>query len=199
MIDITKIKVGSKVHYIPYPGCNESKYEKGIVKEIPSRTKEYVLVVYKCRGNWDNFMDYTGVLTNIKDLEYGWEYKARIVVICGSSKYTDIMVVTAWYLEKYEAKIAMSLRLLPVWYTNIPDHLAEHEGIADQMDALHLRKINIADEVFVVDFDDYIGESTYREIKYAEKLGKPIRYFSKDYIGTKVLEKILKCTSNQDN
>ena len=36
---------------------------------------------------------------------------------------------------------------------------------------LHLCKIDLADEIFVVDRDNYIGDSTCRGISYAEKTG----------------------------
>jgi bifunctional DNase/RNase len=55
------------------------------------------------------------------------------------------------------------------------------------MDELHLRKIDLADEIFVVDFNGYIGESTANEIEYAKRHGKVVRYFSHDLIGNAVL------------
>lgn len=51
-----------------------------------------------------------------------------------------------------------------------------------RLDDLHLRKIDLADNVFVVNPatpehpDGYIGESTRREIEYATQLGKPVTY-----------------------
>ena len=39
-----------------------------------------------------------------------------------------------------------------------------------------VRKIDLADEVFVINKDGYIGESTKREIEYAKAKGKPIFY-----------------------
>ena len=42
------------------------------------------------------------------------------------------------------------------------------------LDELHLRKIDLADAVFVVDPGGYIGESTTREIAYARSTGKPV-------------------------
>lgn len=78
----------------------------------------------------------------------------------------------------------MSLHLLPYWYPDCPpDHLAEHEGVAEDMDALHLRKIDLSDEIFVVNRADYIGKSTANEIAYAEKKGKRVRYYTCDSIG----------------
>jgi hypothetical protein len=44
------------------------------------------------------------------------------------------------------------------------------------LDELHKRKIDLADEVLVLNVGGYIGESTRSEIEYAEKLGKPIDY-----------------------
>jgi hypothetical protein len=116
--------------------------------------------------------------------------KPKIIVICGSSKFVDIMAVVAWLLERDEGAIALGLHLLPWWYATkeeVPDHLAEHEGVAAQMDELHLRKIDIADEVFVVNFDDYIGESTRREIEYSQGQGKTLRWLTHDPIGLAVL------------
>ena len=112
--------------------------------------------------------------------------KPKIVCLCGSSRFVDIMAVVAWLLEKDEGKIAMGLHLLPRWYPDAPEHhLAEAEGVAEQMDELHLRKIDIADEIFVIDWTDYIGESTSKEIRYAKDNGVPIRYLTNEskYMG----------------
>ena len=113
--------------------------------------------------------------------------KPKIVVLCGSSRFVDIMAVCAWLIEKKENAIAMGLHLLPRWYCgDVDDHIAEHEGVANAMDELHLRKIDLCDEIFVVNHDDYIGESTNREITYAVKHNKKIRWFSHDEIGAKL-------------
>jgi hypothetical protein len=44
------------------------------------------------------------------------------------------------------------------------------------LDTLHLRKIDLADRVLIVNPGGYVGESTRREIAYAQAAGKPIRY-----------------------
>ncbi len=117
--------------------------------------------------------------------------KPKIVVMCGSSRFVDIMAVTEWLIERNELAITMGLNLLPQWYPDCPpDHLAEFEGCAKEMDELHLRKIDLADEIFVVDWGGYIGESTANEIEYAEANSKRIRYFSCDIIGQQVCELI---------
>ena len=100
------------------------------------------------------------------------------VCICGSSRFIGEMAVKAWELEK-TGVLTLSCHLLPSWYTDVPDHLAEHEGVAAILDELHLRKIDMADRVFIMNCEDYIGERTAIEIKYAQDHGKPIEYFLK--------------------
>ena len=118
--------------------------------------------------------------------------KPKVVVLCGSSRFVDIMAVCAYIIERDEQAIVMSLHLLPNWYSfePIPDHLAEHEGVAKAMDELHLRKIDIADEIFVVNYEHYVGDSTANEVRYAQNLSKAIRWFTDDRVGRIVDGKI---------
>ncbi len=63
----------------------------------------------------------------------------------------------------------------PLWDNDIK--LAE---LKSRLDALHRAKIDLADEVVVVsDHTGYVGASTQAEIVYAEKLGKPVRRWSR--------------------
>ena len=59
-----------------------------------------------------------------------------------------------------------------------PQH-NNHE-LKSMLDELHLRKIDLADEVLVLDVDGYIGESTRREIEYAKQQAKFIKYLSQE-------------------
>ena len=115
-------------------------------------------------------------------------YKPKVIVLCGSSKFCQPMAVCAWLLEKHEGAITMGRHLLAEFYfrRSVPHNLAEHEGVADAMDELHLRKIDLADEIFLVNCNGYIGDSTRREIAYATKRGLPIREYEDDYIGEEV-------------
>lgn len=49
-------------------------------------------------------------------------------------------------------------------------------GTKEMLDDMHLRKIDLADEIFVINVEGYIGESTRREISYAKKIGKKVNY-----------------------
>jgi hypothetical protein len=116
----------------------------------------------------------------------------RVVVLCGSSRFVQEMAVCAWLLERDEKAISLSLHLLPSWYPDIcDDHLAEKEGAAADMDMLHLRKIDLCDEIFVVNRGHYIGDSTRKEIEYAMSIGKKIRWYTHEEIGAKVEQMIL--------
>ncbi len=95
------------------------------------------------------------------------------------------MAVTMWEMERDLNIIALGCHLLPAWYWSnagpdgIPvqsDHQAEAEGVSEHMDRLHRHKIDLADEVFVINVDNYIGDSTRKEIEYAASTGKPVRY-----------------------
>lgn len=57
-------------------------------------------------------------------------------------------------------------------------HGAEALGqdVVERLDELHLRKIDLADSVFVLNVGGYIGESTRNEVNYAKSIGKPISY-----------------------
>lgn len=102
--------------------------------------------------------------------------RPEILCICGSSRFIEHMAVMAWELEKGGA-IVLSLHLLPRWYCgDVDDHMAEAQGVADAMDELHLRKIDLADKVLVMNVGGYIGDSTRREIAYATRTGKPVAY-----------------------
>jgi len=107
--------------------------------------------------------------------------KPKIICICGSSRFVAEMAILRWELEKLGA-ITLGMHLMPNGYGKTRgygkeyDHLAELEGVAKKMDELHLRKIDMSDEIFVYNKNGYIGESTRKEIEYAKKLGKLIKY-----------------------
>lgn len=50
-------------------------FQNGRVKGFPDGNKKAVWVVYHCNGDWDFFMNYTGILSEIKYLKHGWREK----------------------------------------------------------------------------------------------------------------------------
>ena len=54
------------------------------------------------------------------------------------------------------------------------------EGTKEMLDDMHKRKIDMADAIFVINVDGYIGQSTKSEIEYAIMKGKRVDYLEKD-------------------
>jgi len=102
--------------------------------------------------------------------------RPHIVCLCGSTRFMDAFFATGWQFT-LEGKIVLSVGVCK--HTDAEGgHGAEMIGpdVADQLDELHLRKIDLADSVFVLNVGGYIGESTAKEIAYAQKTNKPIGY-----------------------
>jgi hypothetical protein len=107
--------------------------------------------------------------------------KPEIICICGSTRFADTHAIKRWEFEREGKAICLMINYLPVWYAQAhgwdkPDHLGEQAGNKDVLDELHMRKIDLADRVYVVNPGGYIGHSTQREIEYAKKIGKPVEY-----------------------
>lgn len=92
--------------------------------------------------------------------------RPEIVCICGSTRFVD---------EMRAANRDLTFAGVIVVAPGEADKLITNEQkIA--LDALHLRKSDLADRVLVVNPGGYIGESTRREIAYAHATGKPISF-----------------------
>lgn len=107
--------------------------------------------------------------------------KPVIVCLCGSTRFYEAFQ-EANYDETMAGKIVLSVGFYP---HSVEAH-GHGEGVGHNsqekvaLDELHKRKIDLADEVLVLDVDGYIGTSTRSEIEYAEQHGKGIRYLSKE-------------------
>ena len=87
----------------------------------------------------------------------------KIVTICGSMKFENEMKKVAFILEtKHDMSVYNEDRL----------ELGEDEIAA--LNSAHLKKIELADAVYVVDLHGYIGEQVKKEIAFARKLGKEV-------------------------
>jgi hypothetical protein len=96
-----------------------------------------------------------------------------VVVLCGSTKFKR-EYVRANFLETMAGKVVLSVG----WFSHADGHAYQPTGEEKaRLDELHLRKIEMADEVLVVNVGGYVGENTRREIAHALALGKPVRYF----------------------
>ena len=55
----------------------------------------------------------------------------------------------------------------------------DEESKKEMIDDMHKRKIDMSDEIFVINKNGYIGTSTKSEIEYAIKTGKKVNYMEK--------------------
>lgn len=105
----------------------------------------------------------------------------KIICLCGSTRFTEQMLVLQWQLTK-QGLIVLSWCALPDSYTR-ESHIGDIEGVKEIVDEVHKRKIDLADEVFVLNINGYIGESTRSEINYAIKTNKPVEYLEQSPSG----------------
>jgi len=95
----------------------------------------------------------------------------KIVCLCGSTRFSK-----AFRAANLRETLAGRIVLTIGCDFKSDDALGLTLVDKARLDELHLRKIDLADEVLVLDVDGYIGESTAREIAYATAEGKLIRY-----------------------
>lgn len=95
----------------------------------------------------------------------------KIITLCGSTRFKD---------EFMEAQKDLTLSGNIVITVGLFGHSGDEEvwkpGVKEMLDDMHLRKIDLADEIFVINVNGYIGESTQHEIAYAKSAGKKVNY-----------------------
>ena len=99
-----------------------------------------------------------------------------VVCLCGSTRFKGAFD-EANYLETMSGKIVLSVGFF--MHATDNKHGSEVGATPEQkigLDVLHFRKIDICDEILVLNVGGYIGESTAREIAYAKSIGKLVRY-----------------------
>ena len=106
--------------------------------------------------------------------------KYPVVTLCGSTRFKNEFMETQKRLT-LEGNIVISVGLFghagdkEVWENMDEGTLTKTKEMLDDM---HKRKIDMADEIMVIDVDGYIGESTESEIEYAKSQGKFISFYN---------------------
>ncbi len=95
----------------------------------------------------------------------------RVITLCGSTRFKDQFLKMQKELT-LDGNIVISVGLF--------GHSGDNEVLDSEtkrmLDDMHKRKIDMADEIYVINVDGYIGESTKSEIEYAIKTGKGVVY-----------------------
>lgn len=97
--------------------------------------------------------------------------RMKVITICGSTRFKEQFLEQQKRLT-LEGNVVISVGL----FGHSGDEEVWKPGMKEMLDKMHLQKIDMADEIFVINVGGYIGESTKREIAHAEQSGKPVRY-----------------------
>jgi len=95
----------------------------------------------------------------------------KIITLCGSTKFKDEFIREQKRLT-LEGNIILTVGL----FGHSGDNEVWNEGVKEMMDDMHKRRIDLSDEIFVINKNGYIGESTRSEIEYAIKTKKIVKY-----------------------
>lgn len=97
--------------------------------------------------------------------------KYKVITLCGSTKFKDDFLREQKRLT-LEGNIVISVGL----FGHSGDSEVYTQGAKEMLDDMHKRKIDMSDEIFVINKNGYIGESTKSEIEYAIKTNKKVNY-----------------------
>ena len=97
--------------------------------------------------------------------------KYPVITLCGSTRFKEQFLEVQKRLT-LEGNIVISVGL----FGHSGDDEVWTEGTKEMLDDMHKRKIDMADAIYVINVDGYIGESTRSEIEYAKRNGKEVRY-----------------------
>ena len=95
----------------------------------------------------------------------------KVITLCGSTRFKEQFLETQKLLT-LKGNIIISVGL----FGHSGDDEVWTEGTKQMLDDMHKRKIDMADEIFVINVNGYIGSSTKSEIEYALKTGKKVNY-----------------------
>lgn len=97
--------------------------------------------------------------------------KYKIITLCGSTKFKD-----DFFKEQKRLTLEGNIVISVGMFGHSGDDEALDEKTKEMLDDMHKRKIDLADEIFVINKNGYIGSSTKSEIEYAIKTGKLVKY-----------------------
>lgn len=106
----------------------------------------------------------------------------KVITLCGSTRFKDEFMKAQKELT-LKGNIVISVGLFghsgdwEVWENMDEGTITKTKEMLDDM---HKRKIDMADEIFVINVGGYIGSSTKSEIEYALKNGKKVNYLEEN-------------------
>lgn len=172
-------------------GLIRRRYLFDKITELENEARERIRKVHLGSAEYQKYMEQLNerslmkkmILTApaVSDTNVGgeWSDKERVykvITLCGSTRFKKEFEEVQRKLT-LEGNIVLSVGLFSHAEENGEDW-AEN-GIKEMLDDIHKRKIDMSDEIFVINKDGYIGNSTASEIEYAKSKRMPIRYMEK--------------------
>jgi hypothetical protein len=104
-----------------------------------------------------------------------------VVCLCGSTRFWKEFQ-RASLRETMKGRIVLSIGAASGTDDEHFGNLSKEEyaAVKQMLDELHKRKIDMCDQVLILNVDGYVGESTRSEWQYALALGKQIRWLEPD-------------------
>ena len=95
--------------------------------------------------------------------------KYNIITLCGSIRFKEEFL-------KVQEKLTLdgNIVFIPNFFSSLKGEISIE--MKEMLDEMHRQKIDMSDEVFVINLNGYIGESTKSEIEYAISKGKNVSY-----------------------
>ncbi len=96
--------------------------------------------------------------------------KYNVITLCGAIKFKE-------EFEKIQEELTLAgnIVLTPNFFHSVKKEEINNE-IKNMLDEMHKQKIDMSDEIYVINVGEYIGESTKSEIEYAKTKNKKISY-----------------------
>ena len=156
-------KIGDKVQII---GGTREKWRMGFIRKV-----------------WDDNW-YSVILSDLKPVEVlapsiDLRLFPKVICLSGSTRFErayERAMIEETLAGNIVLSIGVNMRTDPARYMLSDKSDEELTQIKEGLDELHLRKIDMADELLVLNVDGYMGESTSREVQYAKDNNKLIRY-----------------------
>jgi hypothetical protein len=99
--------------------------------------------------------------------------KRKIITLCGSTRYPKAF-------HEWNSQLTLQGHVVLSVGVFIHSGVPITETQKQLLDTVHLAKIDLSDEIFVLDVGGHIGSSTQNEINYAKSQGKIVRFLSQE-------------------
>lgn len=97
----------------------------------------------------------------------------KVITLCGSTRFKE-----DFERVNKELTLAGNIVISVGCFGHAGDVFTDEQKV--MLDDIHKRKIDMADAIYVINKDGYIGSSTKSEIQYALRTGKQIMYMEDD-------------------